>query len=182
MQTTFVYVTHDQVEAMTLADRIVVMRDGVIQQVGTPDDLYDHPANIFVACFLGSPPINYLDGEIASEAGAAQFRRGDLRLQLPPAMAERLASQAGRRVRIGIRPEDIDERPLAGAGASLRGPVVSVLPVGSDQFLCMRVEGVEMFFRVGKNVRHSDGETVALAPVVNRLHVFDAETGVNLIR
>jgi multiple sugar transport system ATP-binding protein len=181
MQTTFVYVTHDQAEALTLADRIVVMRDGVIQQVGTPDDIYEKPANTFVASFLGSPPMNYLDGVIASDAGATQFHRGDLRLPLPQPVAERLASSVGRPVRIGIRPEDIDERSDPHSKASVRGPVVSVLPVGSDQFLCMRVEGVEMFFRVGKDVRHLEGETAALAPAVNRLHVFDAETGANLV-
>jgi multiple sugar transport system ATP-binding protein len=181
MRTTFVYVTHDQAEALTLADRIVVMRDGVIQQVGTPDDIYEKPANTFVASFLGSPPMNYLDGVIASDAGATQFHRGDLRLPLPQPVAERLASSVGRPVRIGIRPEDIDERSDPHSKASVRGPVISVLPVGSDQFLCMRVEGVEMFFRVGKDVRHLEGETAALAPAVNRLHVFDAETGANLV-
>ena len=181
MQTTFVYVTHDQAEALTLADRIVLMRDGVVQQVGTPDDIYEKPCNTFVASFLGSPPINYLDGVIVSETGETLFQRGDLRLPLPQPAAERLASSIGRSVRIGIRPEDIGGPSEPHSKAILRGSVVSILPVGSDQFLCMHVEGAEMFFRVGKDVRHAEGESVALAAAVNRLHVFDAETGANLV-
>jgi multiple sugar transport system ATP-binding protein len=181
MATTFVYVTHDQAEALTLADRIVVMRHGVVQQVGTPDEIYERPANTFVASFLGSPPINYLDGTIAAADGGMQFQRGEVRLTFAPHAAERLAASAGRQVRLGIRSEDVDGRSQPPRGASLSGQVTSVLPVGSDQFLGMRVEGAEMFFRVGKDVRHAEGETIALTVDVNRLHVFDAESGANLI-
>jgi multiple sugar transport system ATP-binding protein len=181
METTFVYVTHDQAEALTLADRIVLMRDGVVQQVGTPDEIYEKPANTFVASFLGSPPINYLEGIIASEGGETRFRCGDLQLTFRASVAERLASAVGQPVKIGIRAEDVDVGSQPRSGTTLRGPVTSVLPVGSDQFLGMRVEGAEMFFRVGKDVRHKDGETIALAADVNRLHVFDAATGANLI-
>ena len=85
MQTTFVYVTHDQAEALTLADRIVVMNDGVIQQIGTPDEIYERPRNIFVASFLGNPPINYLPGVIESGDGRVAFRRGEMCVPLPPA-------------------------------------------------------------------------------------------------
>src|SRR5512146_2485519 len=84
MQTTFVYVTHDQAEALTLADRIVVMRDGVVQQTGLPDEIYEQPRNMFVASFLGNPPINYLEGRLAQEDGRMVFRRGQLALGLAP--------------------------------------------------------------------------------------------------
>lgn len=98
MQTTFVYVTHDQAEALTLADRIVVMRGGVVQQIGKPDDIYERPRNMFVASFLGNPPINFMDGTLAMEGARAVFRRGQLTLTLPPHVAERVSGQAGREV------------------------------------------------------------------------------------
>lgn len=181
MGTTFVYVTHDQAEALTLADRIVVMRHGIVQQVGTPDDIYEKPANTFVASFLGSPPINYLDGTIVSVTGRLEFNRGDVRLALPARIAERLVGSIGRQVRLGIRSEDVDGRSEPLPGASLSGQVSSVLPVGSDQFLGMRVEGAEMFFRIGKDIRHAEGESIALTVDVNRLHLFDSESEKNLI-
>jgi multiple sugar transport system ATP-binding protein len=181
MQTTFVYVTHDQAEALTLADRIVVMRHGVVQQVGTPDEIYEKPANTFVASFLGSPPINYLDGRLEAVAGGLEFRRGGVRLALSEPVSQRLAAQAGRDVRLGLRSEDVDERRTSTGATTLHGQVASVLPVGSDQFLGMRVEGQEMFFRVGKDLRHAEGESIALAVDTARLHVFDPETGSNLV-
>ena len=102
MQTTFVYVTHDQAEALTLADRIVVMKDGVIQQIGTPDEIYERPRNMFVASFLGNPPINYLEGAMETEGGTPVFRRGDLRIALP---AGTVPPPGGARdIVLGIRP------------------------------------------------------------------------------
>jgi multiple sugar transport system ATP-binding protein len=181
MGTTFVYVTHDQAEALTLADRIVVMRLGVVQQVGTPDEIYEKPANTFVASFLGSPPINYLDGTLAIGSDGLGFQRNAVRLTFAPHVAERLAASVGRPVRLGLRSEDVDGRCEPAFGASLSGQVTSVLPVGSDQFLGMRVEGEEMFFRVGKDVRHAEGEAITLAVDTGRLHVFDADTGANLV-
>ncbi|MGB8622813.1 MAG: sn-glycerol-3-phosphate ABC transporter ATP-binding protein UgpC [Paracoccaceae bacterium] len=182
MQTTFVYVTHDQAEALTLADRIVVMRDGVVQQVGTPDEIYEHPANTFVASFLGSPPINYIDGEIdVAGDGATFFRHQSVTLQLPERLSRRLSSADGRRVRLGIRAEDVDEKQQGVEGQVIRGRVHSVLPVGSDQFLGLEFGGDELYFRVGKDLRHKTGESVALAVDVNRLHIFDEATGVSLV-
>jgi multiple sugar transport system ATP-binding protein len=181
MATTFVYVTHDQAEALTLADRIVVMRNGIVQQVGTPEDIYEKPANTFVASFLGSPPINYLDGALETAADGLRFRNGTVDLALPPRARERLTASAGRSVRLGLRAEDVDARPDRRDDAILRGAVTSVLPVGSDQFLGMRVDGVEMFFRVGKDLHHAEGEPISLGVDVSRLHLFDVETGANLI-
>ena len=182
MQTTFVYVTHDQAEALTLADRIVVMRDGEVQQIGSSDEIYERPANTFVASFLGNPPINYIDGEIeiASEA-EAMFRHPELGLKLPPSMSRKLAAANGRKVRLGIRAEDVDERREGAEGEVIHGRVNSVLPIGSDQFLGMDFGGAELFFRVGKDLHHATGERVMLAVDINRLHVFDAETGVSLL-
>lgn len=182
MQTTFVYVTHDQAEALTLADRIVVMKDGVVQQIGTPDDIYEKPANTFVASFLGNPPINYIDGQLAlSGDDGMVFRRGDLALRLPPQIADRLSGQDGRDVRLGIRAEDVDESGVMEPGKTIAGVVNSVLPVGSDQFLGMQLGDAELFFRVGKDLRHAEGEAVVLSVDVNRLHLFDRDTGASLI-
>jgi multiple sugar transport system ATP-binding protein len=176
MQTTFVYVTHDQAEALTLADRIVVMQHGVVQQIGTPDQIYEKPANAFVASFLGNPPINFIDGQLHG----GKFRSGSLELALPPALTDRLVDDDGRAVRLGIRAEDVSDEASPDDGSIVRGPVTSILPVGSDQFLGMRVEGVEMFFRVGKSVRHAEREVIALSVKVERLHLFDAQTGLSL--
>jgi multiple sugar transport system ATP-binding protein len=180
MRTTFVYVTHDQAEALTLADRIVVMKDGVIQQIGTPDDVYERPANMFVASFLGNPPINYLEGMIEGCAADAMFRRGDLRVALPPAEATRLRRSQSGDVILGVRPEDVVELRGPSAGANLCGRVDSVLPVGSDRFLLLKVEGCDVLVRVDKGRRYREGESVAFAIAPERLHLFDKTSGMSL--
>ena len=178
MRSTFVYVTHDQAEALTLADRIVVMRDGTIQQVGTPDDIYERPANLFVASFLGSPPINLFEGVLASDAGGACFRRGELAIPLPRAFAAS-GHGDGREVVLGLRAEDLTAEP-ADKELSLRGVVDIAMPAGSDQFLGLAVEGLVMFMRVGKDMRAQAGETVAFGLDPTRLHLFDKISGMSL--
>jgi multiple sugar transport system ATP-binding protein len=181
MRTTFVYVTHDQAEALTLADRIVVMREGVIQQIGTPEEIYDRPRNTFVASFLGNPPINYLDGTLAGDGAGLRFERAALSLALPPALAQRLAGQAGRQVTLGLRAEDVDARGALREGETLRGRISSVLPVGSDQFLGVEVEEETLFFRVGRELRAHEGENVALAVNMNRAQLFDSSSRASLL-
>ncbi|WP_454858021.1 ABC transporter ATP-binding protein [Rhizobium binxianense] len=181
MQTTFVYVTHDQAEALTLADRIVVMRNGHVQQIGTPDEIYEHPANTFVASFLGSPPINYLTGKLVVEGQQVTFVRGETRLSFAPERASQLLAHNGRKVKLGIRAEDVDEQDTPADGEVIAGTVTSVLPVGSDQFLGMKVEGEELFFRVNKDLRHSYGDAIKLSANAHRLHVFDATSEMSLI-
>jgi multiple sugar transport system ATP-binding protein len=179
MQTTFVYVTHDQAEALTLADRIVVMRDGVVQQIGTPDDIYEQPRNQFVASFLGNPPINFLEGLIAAAPGGPAFVCGDLRLALPGALTAKARDQGDRPVVLGLRAEDVAEQ--AGPGdRALPGQVTTVLPVGSDQFLGLQTAGGQVFVRVGKDRHHREGENVALSVVTERLHLFDKASGQSL--
>ena len=181
MQTTFVYVTHDQAEALTLADRIVVMRSGVVQQIGTPDAIYEQPRNMFVASFLGNPPINFLEGSLGVDDGRIVFQRGGLALTLPPRLAGRVGGQLGREVVLGIRAEDVSEVPPNAAAEGVQGRIVSVLPVGSDQFYEMEVEGTRLFFRLGKEVRHKDGDNATLAVNLNRLHLFDKQTTQSLV-
>lgn len=181
MQTTFVYVTHDQAEALTLADRIVVMNDGVIQQIGTSDEIYERPVNMFVASFLGNPPINYLRGQLQRSDGRLSFRRGSLELGIPPALAARLETYKGSEVCLGLRAEDVAEGGDPPPGRAIRGRVTSVLPIGSDQFLGLELEGEELFFRVGKDVHHAAGEAIALSVDVDRLHIFDPDSGRTLL-
>jgi multiple sugar transport system ATP-binding protein len=181
MQTTFIYVTHDQAEALTLADRIVVMKDGVIQQIGTPDDVYERPCNMFVASFLGNPAINYLDGFIEGDATAPVFRRGPLRIALPPALVARLQRRPEGAAVLGLRPEDIASPAETRTDAMLPGLVDTILPVGSDRFLGLKVAGCDVYVRVGKETRHAEGDTIALALVAERLHLFDKATGMTLL-
>ena len=177
MRTTFVYVTHDQAEALTLADRIVVMKEGQIQQVGTPDEVYDRPSNMFVASFLGNPPINYLEGAIEDEAGTPVFRYGSLRISLP---AGKLRGVTAAPVVLGIRPEDV-LRDSAPGWPVLTGVVDSVLPVGSDRFLGLKVEGCDVFVRVDKETHHVLGQRVSFGLRPERLHLFDKASGASLI-
>jgi multiple sugar transport system ATP-binding protein len=180
MRTTFVYVTHDQAEALTLADRIVVMRDGVVQQIGSPDEIYERPVNAFVASFLGTPPINYFEGRLEGDAAGLRFRRGDLIVPLPGEIAARCRAADGE-VLLGIRPEDVEHRFSPDGAAALAGPVGAVLPIGSDQYLNMRIADVDCFFRVDKNARYAPGAMVSLALDVARLHLFDKATGESLV-
>jgi multiple sugar transport system ATP-binding protein len=181
METTFVYVTHDQAEALTLADRIVVMQDGVVQQIGTPDQIYEKPENLFVASFLGNPPINLLEGALVADGDKVVFRKGDFRMDFPDEMTTKLQAHTERPVTLGIRPEDVNEQGAAPPGSAVSGTVDTVLPMGSEQYLSMTIEGTEVFFRLGKEHKHKDGDKVSLEVNRNRLHVFDKETGRSLL-
>jgi multiple sugar transport system ATP-binding protein len=171
LRATFVYVTHDQAEAMTLADRIAVMKAGLIQQLDTPDGIYARPANTFVASFLGSPQINLIAGDIAPDGS---FVRGALRLALPDG-----AAAPGRAVLVGIRPEDVTA-PAPGLSI-LEARVDLVSPLGSETHLEVVAPGeVRLTLRVPKEWRAKEGETIAFGVDPARLHVFDAETEARL--
>jgi multiple sugar transport system ATP-binding protein len=183
MQTTFVYVTHDQAEALTLADRIVVMKAGVVQQIGQPDDIYERPTNMFVAGFLGNPAINFIEGRIESDSrNGLQFVRGGLRLALDENSARMLAAHEGCSVTLGLRAEDVSEEasPQEGLDA-LAGRIVSVLPIGSDQFLELDVEGCKVFVRVAKAWQAQVGSVAHLRVDRRRMHLFDPATQKSLI-
>jgi multiple sugar transport system ATP-binding protein len=175
MGTTFVYVTHDQAEALTLADRIVVMKDGVVQQIGTPDQVYERPRNLFVASFLGNPPINLIEGRLERDGAGFRFGRNGAAIRLAEGAGAGLAGRVGQGLTLGIRPEDVADHQAAPA-CVLDGPVTSVLPVGSDQYLGIAFDDRELFFRVAKGFRHGLGERVTLAVDPARLHWFDPAT------
>ena len=176
--TTAIYVTHDQVEAMTLGDRVVVMKDGIVQQVGQPLDLYNKPANRFVAGFIGSPAMNFAAVDLAEQDGAL-FAVGDnIRLELPPARAKRLQSHVGQRVTLGIRPEDLRVDSNNGAdGLSFPAIVEVIEQLGSQILLDVKVGDVSMVAAVEPAVKASVREKLHLAVDAERLHFFDDSSG-----
>jgi multiple sugar transport system ATP-binding protein len=177
LETTAIYVTHDQVEAMTLGDRVVVMRDGWIQQVGEPLELYSRPANRFVAGFIGSPAMNFADVTINESGGAVWAEHPGFRVAVPPARAAALRAYKGQPVTLGIRPEDIHIASGAdGADRSFNAVVDVVEPLGSEILLDVKVGPTAMVARVDPTVRLKVHETVRLALDPERLHFFDPKT------
>jgi multiple sugar transport system ATP-binding protein len=161
---TFIYVTHDQVEAMTMGDRIAVMKEGILQQVAPPRDLYDHPVNMYVAGFIGSPRMNFipvtLDGKTATASG----------------FTVEFASAPGIDTGVlGIRPEDLDEQPREG-GAKIEIKVEVVEVLGSDQFIYGKVGSDDVIARLDPQFKVAAGDSVKLGLNMRRLHLFDAET------
>jgi multiple sugar transport system ATP-binding protein len=175
--TTAIYVTHDQVEAMTLGDRVVVMKDGVVQQVGEPLELYNQPANRFVAGFIGSPAMNFAAVNVAEENGALWAVSEGVRIKLPGDIGARLRPHAGDRVTFGIRPEDLR---VAGAGdpvdLGFEAVVEVVEKLGSQILLDVKVGSAMMVAAVEPTVRAQVRDRVRLTLNPDRLHFFDARS------
>src|SRR5450830_1485528 len=173
LKTTSVYVTHDQIEAMTMGDKIVVMRDGRIEQTGSPLDLYDHPANQFVAGFIGSPAMNFLPGTLRRSNGAVRVELSDgTQLDAPP----RSGGEDGQPVIFGTRPEHLT---LVDAGG-IAAHVVVMEPTGMDTFIACRHEGVDLSAVFRERHDFAPGSTIHLQPDLQRAHLFDAGTGQRL--
>jgi multiple sugar transport system ATP-binding protein len=172
LKTTTVYVTHDQIEAMTMADKIVVMHDGIVEQIGAPLDLYDRPGNIFVAGFIGSPAMNFLKGHLASNGSGAVFK-SDSGLTLPVARAP--AASEGKPVVLGVRPEHL---VAAGDGAAV--DVVVVEPMGSETQVVAKSGGQEIICLFRDRIMPSPGETIRVACDPKLVHLFDPEGGKTL--
>ena len=169
--TTTVYVTHDQVEAMTLADRIAVMRGGKIEQIGSPSELYDHPANLFVAGFIGSPQMNCLSGEV-TQGGALKLASGES-IALPAGAT----SLAGRKVTAGIRPEHWQ---VVGEGKGIALTAEFIERLGSSVNIHLRLrqpgpDGAAIIWHHVEPARVSDGESVRLMPDPDHIHLFDED-------
>ena len=177
LETTAIYVTHDQVEAMTLGDRVVVMRDGTVQQEGAPLHLYDRPANRFVAGFIGSPAMNFLPVTVAAAGDALWAEGPGLRVRIPPQKVAPLRRYAGERAILGLRPEAL--RVAAGgdsADYAFDATVEVVEPLGSEILLDVRVGATPMVARVDPGMRVSAHERVRLAFDPARVHLFDTGT------
>jgi multiple sugar transport system ATP-binding protein len=177
---TMVYVTHDQVEAMTLGDRIVVLHEGKIQQIGAPLHLYDHPANRFVAGFIGSPAMNFFEGVVQGGEGAAFVAEGGaFRLPLDGRWAERLRPYGGKAVTLGIRPESLygaRGRPADAALGTGTFTVEGVEPLGNEIFVHARAGEHRVTARVTPQPLPAPGEPLELGFDLGRLHFFDRET------
>ncbi len=179
LQATFIYVTHDQVEAMTLADRIAVMSGGNLLQFADPDTIYRRPANMEVADFIGNPGMNFLRGTLHAQDGAPALHAAGTVYVLPPALhpAARMLPE-GSAATLGIRPEAMAPAPLAGDGLLLQGSVWAVEPVGPDQFVDVCVggeDGPRLRARLPPERRYEVGAPIALALPAARLYLFDAQ-------
>jgi multiple sugar transport system ATP-binding protein len=177
--TTMIYVTHDQIEAMTMGDRICVMKDGVIQQIDTPLNIYDKPANTFVAGFIGTPPMNIFKGTLASEDGKLVFKAGPISIALPADWNNSIESYVGKEILFGIRPEDIgSERATNDANAPKITAKVEVRePMGAEIYLHLDT-GVDAacIARVEPHLDAKVGETITLKLAIAAAHVFDPAT------
>ena len=182
---TIIYVTHDQTEAMTLGTRIVVMKDGVVQQVDTPQNLYQKPGNLFVAGFMGSPQMNFLDAVISEKGGNLIAKVGEHELVIPAAKAKALkdGGYVGKTVVLGIRPEDIHDSQMF-IEASPSAPMTSVVKVyellGAEVFLYFDYEGSSMTARVDPRTTARTGDIVKFALDAEKIHIFDKETQVTI--
>ncbi|MBW2731034.1 MAG: sn-glycerol-3-phosphate ABC transporter ATP-binding protein UgpC [Deltaproteobacteria bacterium] len=182
LRTTMVYVTHDQVEAMTLADRIVVMNEGVIQQVGSPLELYQHPTNRFVAGFLGTPAMNFVSGQLSSTAGEVSFTAEGLQIALED-HGSKLESPEAKEVVLGVRPPDIklspdDPSPTPGM---VRAKVEVREPMGAEIFLHLDSTCGALVARVDSDCDYRAGDAVMLSIPNRAVHLFDAASHQNLL-
>ena len=175
--TTAIYVTHDQVEAMTLGDRVVVMKDGWVQQVGEPLDLYNTPANKFVAGFIGSPAMNFATVALKEQNGSLLAENNGLSIKLPDEIAQRLRGHSSREITLGIRPEDLTVATAADPADLCFDAAIEVIEqLGSEIILDMKVGDGMMVASVEPTVRVKVHDNMRLAMRPSRLHVFDAKT------
>jgi multiple sugar transport system ATP-binding protein len=177
LRTTMVYVTHDQVEAMTMGTRIAVMSDGLLQQVGSPQELYDHPVNKFVAGFIGSPAMNFATVTASGTGDAAVLTGSGLSIALPPRLRAAADSVHGKTLIAGFRPEhlDIGDAGSNVAGFQAKADVVEYL--GNDELLHLSLEGLDLVAVVSSAHLVRPGDVLSLRLPLDKLHLFDSETG-----
>jgi multiple sugar transport system ATP-binding protein len=172
LRTTMVFVTHDQIEAMTMADRIVVLQSGIVQQYDTPEVVYERPANQFVAGFIGSPTMNFFSVELRDDA--AIFSNDGTPAPLDAAVRARLRAAAGNGV-FGVRPEHFQVVAAEASGISIQIKLVE--PLGSDTLIHFEIAGTGAIARVDPSLKPKLGERLFLKPQTDKVHLFDAATG-----
>jgi multiple sugar transport system ATP-binding protein len=180
LKTTVVYVTHDQLEAMTMGDRIVVMKDGVIQQVDHPETVYEHPVNRFVAGFIGSPAMNFIDCTLTRKNGNLFAAGESLQLKIPPEQAAAAEGYIGQKVVLGIRPEHMtDSESLSNPepDRSFRAKVRVIESAGSEKLVHIRAGEDLLIARLDPHVRLKTGDVCEFAVRMKSAHLFDIETG-----
>ncbi len=176
LQTTTIYVTHDQTEAMTMATRLVVMKDGIIQQVGAPKEVYDKPENVFVGGFIGSPAMNFLHGTL----GEDHIMLGDIQIAVPEGKMKPLREQSyvGKEVILGVRPEDMHDEPLfidANEDKKIKAQIEVAELMGSESYLYSKLNDQEFIARVDSRSDIKGGEEIDLAIDMNKVHFFDKD-------
>ncbi len=177
LDATMIYVTHDQVEAMTMGDRIVVMRDGDVQQVASPTELYDNPANQFVASFIGTPPMNFLNGRVARDNGGLVFEEGSCTIAIPANFQDALEPFVDKPLVFGIRPEDVgSEAAEHDSPAYISAGIDVVEPMGSETMLYMRTEDNTFISRIDPHRTCRAGDKMKLALNMDKAHFFEPET------
>ncbi|UFU00465.1 sn-glycerol-3-phosphate ABC transporter ATP-binding protein UgpC [Radiobacillus kanasensis] len=177
LQTTTIYVTHDQTEAMTMATRLVVMKDGVIQQVGAPKEVYDKPENIFVGGFIGSPSMNFLSGTLRE----GHVELADLKIAVPEGKMKVLRDQnyVGKEIVLGVRPEDIHDEPVfieSTPDTKIKATIDVAELMGSESYLYSKVADQDFIARVDSRTDINGGEEIELAFDMNKAHFFDKDT------
>ncbi len=181
LQATIVYVTHDQTEAMTMGDRIVVMKDGFVQQVADPIALYDMPVNKFVASFIGSPPMNFLTGQIVKLDGRYFFQNGPFRVRVGDRALEKVKAYEGKEIVFGIRSEDIYDKLFATEASpenTVRATCEVVEPMGAEAYLYLRSGQNSFIARVSGHVKPGVNQDLDLVIDINKAHFFDPVTEV----
>ena len=185
LSTTTIYVTHDQEEAMTLGDRVVVMKEGLVQQCAAPLEIYDHPVNRFVAGFLGTPPMNFFNGRIVADNGTLWFDEGSNRIRMPRRLEGPLSSRVDQQMVLGVRPESLscsNEGKFAGQGNRLEVTISVIEPLGDkmDLYVVTGTHG-HVVCRVEANRSLKDGMRLPMYLNLDQVHVFEpGEEGVNV--
>lgn len=186
LETTVVYVTHDQTEAMTMGSRIVIMKDGLIQQAASPETVYNNPVNMFVAGFIGSPAMNFINGEFSEEGGELRFRATGLDVVVPEGKAKIIRDKGyvGKEVVLGIRPEDLHQEPVfleASPKSQVNAHIEVAENLGHEMFLYINGIGSDTIIaRVDGRAGLKEGTNVKLALDMNKIHVFDKESELNI--
>ncbi|CAH1224575.1 Oligosaccharides import ATP-binding protein MsmX [Paenibacillus plantiphilus] len=186
LEVTAIYVTHDQIEAMTMGDRIVVMKDGFIQQAASPDELYNHPVNIFVAGFIGSPSMNFVNGTLSDQGGVVRFKTNGVDVVVPEGRSQLLRDRGliGKEVILGMRPEDLHEEPVfleASPNSIVSANVEVAENLGHEILLYMNGVGNDtVIARVDGRSNVKEGAKLKLAIDMNKVHIFDKETELNV--
>jgi len=178
LQTTVIYVTHDQTEAMTMGSRIAVMKDGVLQQLAPPQEVYDHPANVFVAGFIGSPAMNFMEAQLVADGGQLYVDTGAFRLSVPESKAQAVRSYQGKEVLAGIRPEDIHDRSLVqnASGDSAAIDVEIVEHMGSELYVYFDTGRFPLIARFDPESQAAQGRKMDVFFDTRKLHLFDRTT------
>jgi len=176
LQATMIYVTHDQVEAMTMGDKIVVLRDGIIQQIGSPLELYNNPHNKFVAGFIGSPPMNFMTAQVKEEGGKIITDEGDFQIVVSGPMGDRLKEYVGQNVLVGIRPEDLVYMPQPEKVNNIKATIEVIEPLGAEIHLWVSTKSHQFIVRVPPRWEFTVGDQVNFRPDLNKVKFFNIET------